>query len=239
MRRTQRRYNRRNNAQHERDQEGFVQTRHEHRDDRGEAAHATAGNEDLLHRAEWEFAECEREDDGDTEHLARIVEHVKDACRRASCVWLDRTHDGVGVWGDEEAGTAAHDRHEDRQQPERGMLVDGGKREERNSRNAQTNGGQDARTDTVRESSAEGANQHKGRAKRNEQQACSQGVLPIDSLQEEDQQEEYRAARNAVEQAAQVRQREETAAEKAQLHQRNLDTRLDHNEKKQEDDAND
>ena len=73
-----------------------------------ELAHTAAIDEDLHQHCLWNLAQRQREDDGDAEHLARVIEHTENAGSLASHMQLNRTHDRIGVGRDEEAGAAAH-----------------------------------------------------------------------------------------------------------------------------------
>src|SRR5579859_6341780 len=89
------------------------------------AAHATTVDEHLLNRRKWHIVQSNREDNCDTQHLTRVIQHTQNTGGSTACMRLHRTHYSVGVWRHEEAGTATHQRHVQRQQPERSILCDG------------------------------------------------------------------------------------------------------------------
>src|SRR6266566_2734824 len=94
------------------------------------------------------------------------------------------------------------------------------------------------RANTIREQPAEGGDDQQGCSIGSEQQSCRQRVFAIRALQEENEQEQHRAARDTVQQVAQICQCEETVAEQAQLYNWLLNARLDHDEQQQRYDAN-
>src|SRR5712691_3009645 len=92
MCRAQRSYNHRYHAQGE----GYVKCQvypmQEERQGRRELAHPTAIDEDLHHRRHGDRTQGEWEDNGNAEHLAAIIQHTENTCRRASPMCLNPTH---------------------------------------------------------------------------------------------------------------------------------------------------
>ena len=54
-----------------------------------ELAHAPAIDEDLHHSRHGYGTQGQREDNGDAEHLSRVVQHTEDTCGGTSRVWFD------------------------------------------------------------------------------------------------------------------------------------------------------
>ena len=108
MGRAQCSYNHRHYAQGEGYVKGQVYPMQEECQGRRELAHPTAIDKDLHHRRYGDRTQGEWEDNGNAEHLAGIIQHTENTCRRTSRMWLNRTHDGIGIGRDKEAGPATH-----------------------------------------------------------------------------------------------------------------------------------
>ncbi len=106
----------------------------------GKLAHAATIDEDLHHCRHRNGTEREREDDGDTQHLPRVVEHAQNTGGSPSHVRSHGAHDGVGVGRGEEARSSTHQDHVDREQPVRRRRPDCGEPQKTQCANRESNG---------------------------------------------------------------------------------------------------
>src|SRR5437870_388618 len=92
--------------------------------------HAATIDEHLLDCTKGDITEGKREHNRNAKHLACVIEHIENACCCASRMRFYGTHDSIGVGRNEEARTASHECHIERQLPVWCGLGDGCERKQ-------------------------------------------------------------------------------------------------------------